>query len=163
MRLSDNMERDNLEPVKIIYTKNADKFKLPNILSELPRYEDDDLLQEKRINYNSLRQKISDIPSKVGVVTVDEMIKRIHNEEYKNICEIVKEKKVFTTYVPLLILKEALELKKEDSTNRLTKEYVYRKLTGLFSDISMSYDKTIPSKYRALSILFPNTPALELY
>src|SRR5271157_3878609 len=102
-----------MQPLRIIYTPNADGFRLRGVSACFPKYKGDPETNVMRGAYGELRRKVPDQPVIAGVASFDEISKqygfRMRKEMERN--GIIH---MTTTYFPLDIMDAAIRLKGED-------------------------------------------------
>jgi len=135
--------------IRIIYTPDADEFKLPDREMFGLRNPGDPLLQKLRGNYAQLRERdFQDLPEKVGVVSYDMSFRRFSRDNLKEVGDSS------TTYLPLAVVDKMLELKSEDMDNPVARSYVDRALDVLMAPLMMSIPPNIlGNKLMALGAL----------
>lgn len=126
-----------MEKVKIIYTPNADDFRLGDADLFGEKYIKDSAVEKLRRNCAILRKRIPSVPFKIGIVTFPYLMKQWCREKVHNL------KNPTTNYVPLDLLRRVLDFKNEDSENPLTREYVYRATSLLFSHTAIGLDDSL--------------------
>lgn len=126
--------------LNIIYTTDADEFRLGDVNMYGEKYINDPTVEKLRRNCNVLRERFPQIPNKIGVVTLPFLFKQWFRKEVQNIEDPT------TSYVPLDIIKRVLDFKDEDFENPLVREYVYRSTSLLFSHPSITLDPELRSK-----------------
>lgn len=115
--------------LRIIYTPDASKFCLQEHETLFPegRYLNNPRSVSLREHYGTLRKAFPDLEDRVGVVTYSDIKKaasKIGSFEIEG---------GHSTFFPLDILEQAVELKSEDQNNPVAMEYAYRQLGYLFS------------------------------
>lgn len=135
-----------MSELQIIYTPEADNLRLSDIEMIGPRQPGDPLLKNLRDNYQKLRGKITDLPSKVGIVTYEFLFKQYSRE----MLEEVKSSQLInstTNYILLDVFREALNLRNENYLdNALAENMVYRNMMYLMSHECVCLDRELISK-----------------
>jgi hypothetical protein len=142
----------------IIYTPDADKFRLDDVAMHFSRHPDDPEVIALRKYFGLLRQAFPGMPTEVGVVTYNTLFKRDARERLEN----RKQDKDFfpkvTSYAPLDVMDAVMKLKDEDISNPITLELVYRSLNYILMDPSVGCDRSLPPEVQIATLYAPNMP-----
>ncbi len=143
----------NKMTLQIIYTPEADKFCLGEIDRIGRRTRGDSVLDNLRGNYSRLRKRVSNLPETVGVVSYNLWFKK----EAERIREEADNKS--TTYLPLAILEQLVELSKLDLKNPMDANYFYRAFSRIIAHPAILNDKSLA--YSAPIIFGSSIPAYD--
>jgi len=140
--------------LRVIYTPEADEFRLNNVERIMSiRNPKNPLLQKLRGNYRKLRQPFPDIPEQVGVVTYNNLFKNVSKRMLSEL------ENPDTTYMPLVVLEEACNLRNEDLENPIKRDYVYRAIGRVMHHSSVLLDRQLTSS--APIMLSSNIPSFQ--
>lgn len=149
-----------MSKLQIIYTPNADDFRLSDIEKIGWQQPGSPAVQNLRTNYQKLREKFQNLPLEVGVITSQERLKKYSRKKLKELKDAAIVKST-TTYMPLDILRKTLELRSKDLTDPLVGEYVYRTLDYLMCNSSLTLDKSLIQRMTNTILLGPCMPLIE--
>jgi hypothetical protein len=149
-----------MKPLRIIYTPDADRFRLSGISASFPKYKGDPETIAMRGAYANLRERVPDLPAVVGVATLDRIIRRYGfdmREEMKDYDMV----RVTTTYIPLDIMDAVVQLKNEDASSLLGRNYVYRMLGFLLGHSSVLPGCGTPGWVHAALLFATTIPSMD--
>jgi hypothetical protein len=150
-----------MPPLRIIYTPDADKFRLACVSSCFPKFKGDPETNAMRESFSKLREKVPDLPAIVGVATFNDVL-RAYTSKMREKMKGNDMAPMTTTYYPLDVMDAAMKLRDEDLANPLTAEYVYRSLSFLLLHHSVIVNDDAPGYVNSAIIIGPNIPGMEL-
>ena len=133
-----------MSKLQIIYTPETDHSRLSDTGIWGWKQPGDPSTQRLRVNYQKLRENFQNLPLKVGIVTYNTLFKE---ESGRLLAEIEDPT---TTYMPLDILKCAVDLRNEDTNDAISREYALRTLRHLLTHHSIMFDDNLSARKEIL-------------
>src|SRR3989338_575629 len=119
-----------MSELRIIYTPDAENFRIDKLIPHQVRYLSDHLSQKLRESYQKLRAQMPDLPSKVGIVNYDIISKRFIRAR--------SPENPSTYYYPLDIFEKILALEEDGtSLSKIGLEYIRRESAALLCNDSI--------------------------
>jgi hypothetical protein len=151
-----------MQKLRIIYTPNADRFRLRFPSTHFSVYKGDSETVAMRQAYAGLRERMGGLPETVGVVTYPEIAKW-HVEDMRKEMAEHGIKSPTTTYLPLDIMDAVMKLRDEDVGNTLTEQYVCRQATLLCSHQAVLCDEGVPPRVNSSILFGPSIPKADYF